>query len=119
MNKSNIGLKKISAEAGSAVLIKDDSRCSIKNYRSRVIRSATLDGGAVIENLGFSNGDRTITIVTEQDEVILEKIKSLIVDELFLLVSTRDGVFYGAAESLVADRGQITLNFLVKEKDNE
>jgi len=116
--RSNIGLKKATADSASAVLIRDDSWCTVKEYSARVMRTATLDGGAVIENLGYSDGDRNITIVTEAHPDIIAKIKSLIVDELFIIVSTRDGVYYGAIDSLVSDRDQINLTILIQERDD-
>ena len=116
--KSNIGLKKISAEVGSAVIIKDDSRCTIKNYNPRVSRSPTLDGGAVIENLGYSDGDREITIVSLVSQEIEAKLKSMAVDELYLVVSTRDGVFYGAVDVMQVDRGSLNLKILAQERDD-
>lgn len=116
--KSNIGLRKISAEAGSAVLIKNDNRCRIKNYRPRVSRSPTLDGGAVIENLGYSDGDRQIEIISLVDNVVEAKLKSMAVDELYLVVSTRDGVFYGSVDAMTVDRGQLNLKILAQERDD-
>jgi len=116
--RSNIGLKKISAEAGSAVIIKDDSRCSIKKYNPRVSRSPTLDGGAIIENLGYSDGDREIRILSNVDSDIETRLQSMVRDELFLVVSTRDGVFYGAINDMAVDRGSLNLKILVQERDD-
>lgn len=116
--RSNIGLKKISAEAGSAVIIKDDSRCKIKNYNPRVSRSPTLDGGAVIENLGYSDGDRELTIVSLVGETIELKLRSMVQDELYIVCSTRDGVFYGSISSMVVDRGSLNLKILAQERDD-
>lgn len=116
--KSNIGLKKITAEAGSAVLIRDDSRTSIKSYRPRVTRSPTLDGGAVIYNLGYSDGDREITVVSLVDSATEEKLRSMVQDELFIIISTRDGVFYGSIDSMQVDRGSLNLKFLAQERDD-
>ena len=116
--RSNIGLKKISAEAGSAVIIKDDSRSTIKEYSPRVSRSATLDGGAVIENLGYSDGDREISIISEVDSEKEIRLQSMVRDELYLVVSTRDGVFYGAIDSLTIDRGSLKIKILAQERDD-
>jgi hypothetical protein len=116
--RSNIGLKKITAEAGSAVLIRDDSRSTMKDYRPRVTRSPTLDGGAVIYNLGYSDGDRDISIVSMVDPETEEKLRSMVQDELFVIVSTRDGVFYGSIDAMVVDRGILNLKFLAQERDD-
>lgn len=116
--KSNIGLRKIVAEAGSAVLIRSDSRSKMKNYRPRVARSATLDGGAVVENLGYSDGDREIDIVSKVSETIEGKLRSMVQDELYVVVSTREGVFFGSIESMTVDRGQLKIKFLPQERDD-
>ena len=116
--RSNIGLRKISAEAGSAVLIRDDSRCTIKSYRTRMSRSPTLDGGAIIENLGYSDGDRELTIISKVNESIESRLRSMVQDELYLVVSTRDGVFYGAIGSMSVDRGDLKLKVLTQERDD-
>jgi hypothetical protein len=116
--RSNIGLKKISAEAGSAVLIRDDSRSIIKKYNPRVMRSPTLDGGSVIENLGYSDGDREIKIVSLIGDVDEGKLRAMVQSESYIVVSTRDGVFYGSIDSMIVDRGNLNLNFLVQERDD-
>ena len=116
--RSNIGLKKVTADSGSAVLIRDDSRSTIKNYRPRVMRQPTLGGGAVIENLGYSDGDREINIISIVDSVKESKLRSMVQDETYLVVSTRDGVFYGSIGSMQVDRGQLTLKFLAQERDD-
>jgi hypothetical protein len=116
--RSNIGLKKISADSESAVLIRDDSSSTIKNYRPRVMRAATLDGGAIIENLGYSDGDRELNIISRVDEEIETKLRSMVQDELYLVISTRDGVFYGAINYMKIDRGNLNLKILAQERDD-
>ena len=116
--KSNIGLKKVSAEAGSAVLIKDDSRCQIRVYKPRVTRAKTLDLGSVVDNQGYSEGDREITIISSVSEELAVKIVSMVQDETHLLISTRDGVFYGSIDNMSVDRGSLNLKFLSQERDD-
>lgn len=116
--RSNIGLRKITAEAGSAVILRDDSKSKIKTYNPRVSRSPTLDGGAVIENLGYSDGDRELKLVSMVGAEQQAKLESMVKDETYLVVSTRDGVFYGAINGMIADRGEVTINFLAQERDD-
>lgn len=111
----NIGIKSTSQSAGSAVLIRDDSRSEIKRSRPRVNRTATLDLGTVIDNQGYAVGDRTIRIFASVPESDESKLWGLYKDNLFLWISTRDGLFYGAVEEMNIDRGQLELSFLVKE----
>lgn len=116
--RSNIGLRKISAEAGSAVLLRDDSQSTIKSYSPRVSRSPTLDGGAVIENLGYSDGDREFEFISRVDSATRLKLESMVKDEVYLVVSTRDGVFYGSINGMVTDRGDVSIKFLAQERDD-
>lgn len=99
----------------SVVIIKDDSRCKIKESTARVSRSATLDLGAVIDSQGYAVGDRTLEIVASIPEADEDKLWSLYKNNTFLNVSTRDGRFYGAVEKMLLDRGQLEMTFLIKE----
>jgi len=111
----NIGIKNITQDAGSAVLIKDDSLSEIKVSKARVMRTATLDLGTVIDNQGYAVGDRIIRIIAKVSESDETKLWNLYKDNLYLLVSTRDGIFYGSVDEMKIDRGQLDMTFLVKE----
>lgn len=110
-----IGIKNTTQDPGSAVLIRDDSRSEIKVSKARVTRTATLDLGAVIDNQGYAAGDRVIRIVSEVSEAVEAKLWDLYKNNLYLLVSTRDGIFYGSVDEMNVDRGQLSMIFLVKE----
>ena len=110
-----IGIKKTTQDAGSAVLLRDDGRSEILNSSARVMRTATLDLGTVIDNQGYAVGDRTLRIIASVDESTAGKIWDLHKNNLYLLISTRDGMFYGSIQNLKTDRGQLEMIFLVKE----
>ena len=110
-----IGIKNAVQDAGSAVIIKNDSRCEIKRTRPRVSRTATLDLGVVIDNQGYAVGDRTIRIFSLVSDSVEAKLWDLVKNNLYLLVSTRDGLFFGSVEEMNIDRGQLEMTFLVKE----
>jgi hypothetical protein len=111
----NIGIKKTTQDAGSAVLIRDDSRSELLRSRSRVTRTATLDLETVIDNQGYAVGDRTLKIVASVEESKADEIWDLYKNNLYLLISTRDGMFYGSIEDLKIDGGRVEMTFLVKE----
>lgn len=77
-----------------------------------------MDGGSIIDNQGFSAGDRTFEIVAEVDETMEDLLWSNFQGETFMILSCRDGVFYGAIDSMEIDRGQLNMKFLAQEQDN-
>ncbi|OGC00146.1 hypothetical protein A2V82_16555 [candidate division KSB1 bacterium RBG_16_48_16] len=80
-------------------------------------RTATLDGGCIIEDNGLSHSDRTFRIIssslTKEDAALLGQ---MIEFYAVLYLSTPDGVFSGAIENLGYSNGTVTASFLVKEK---
>jgi len=110
-----IGLKNAVSDAGSAVLLKGDSRSELYNSKARVTRTPTLDLGVVIDSQGYAVGDRVLKIVSSLDESKAEAVWNLYKDSLFLLVSTRDGIFYGSVQDIKLDGGNLEMTFLVKE----
>lgn len=92
----------------------------IKNYSRRVSRTATLDGGSVVTDSGYTDTDRTLTIqtrITEAQETIL---KYLIQTYALLTVVTDEGCYTCAPSNLyckpVAGAGDAdaTLTLLVQ-----
>lgn len=81
----------------------------------RVRRSATLDGGAVIDHQGYAVGDRTIDLRASVTETEAANIWSLFKSSTLLILHTQDGSYYGAISDLRLDRGEMRLTFLAKE----
>lgn len=80
----------------------------------RITRRPTIDGGAYIDDFGFSEGDRTIRVGADSLSLAdYDKVKTLI--RLFgsLELITLEGVFEGAIQ--MANNGeQFEMTFLVK-----
>ena len=81
----------------------------------RVSRTPTLDGGAVIDHRGFSDGDRTFKIEAQLDEATTDALWALYRAETLVNISCREGFFTGTMSDLKADGGRVTLLFWVKE----
>lgn len=85
--------------------------------RRRVTRAATLDGGAVMNDFGFTDADRTIELswrpTTPGHEASVLRLV-----ELYgrLHVSTRAGVFLAAPESYRQGADESRLRLLVLSK---
>lgn len=85
--------------------------------RRRVNRIATLDGGAAVNDFGFTDADRTITLrwpyssaAQEQDVDRLVQLYSR------LQVSTPAGLFLAAPEVYIPGLSESTLRLLVLSK---
>src|SRR5690554_6202436 len=89
----------------------------LEDFDVRVSRLRTLDGGAVFNEFGFSESDRTLSIRwpvrdREQTENIVRMAK------LYprLLVSFSGGCFTGAVESFSVSDGKAQLIYLVDRR---
>ena len=87
------------------------------DVRRRTNRVATLDGGAAINDFGFSNADRVIVlrwVVTGR--YTEDAISRLVQTYSRLAVSTRAGVFVAAPEVYSPGPAESTLRLLVIAK---
>jgi hypothetical protein len=83
----------------------------------RVNRSATLDGGATVADMGYSDADRTFRVtvgrVTREESAA---VAYLLENYGTLVVSTEVGIFLAAPEGMSSRGGTLTFNLLVTEK---
>lgn len=89
---------------------------SYRNKGRRVSRSATLDGGCVINDGGFSHSDRTMDFVTGYEEGRWNTLNNMVQNHPLVQVSTPEGLFLGSIETLSDDDRRIRIRVLVKEK---
>ncbi|MEY2653625.1 MAG: hypothetical protein RLZZ524_653 [Pseudomonadota bacterium] len=82
----------------------------------RVSRVATLDGGAVVNDFGFSDADRVISLKWSPVLATDVAVKRLLELYQTVQVATRDGVFLAAPESFTARPTESTLRLLVLER---
>lgn len=86
------------------------------NFARRVSRSATLDGGAVITDHGFADGDRTIRVKLRPNATQYATLNRLCRTYPLLIVSTVELCALAACETFEQDDGEVTLTFLVQSK---
>lgn len=98
-----------------AVVFKYRPDSDVYVSQPRVKRTATLDGGAVIDHQGYSVADRTIEIRASISEAEAAHIWALFEDSTYLILHTGAGSWYGVISDLRIDRGDMRLTFLVKE----
>lgn len=105
---------KVFFPAGNMLINERQADTDLGGVSRRITRRPTIDGGAFIDDFGFSEGDRTIRVLA--DQLILadyEKVKNLI--RLFGSVEliTLEGVFEGAIQ-VANNVEQFEMTFLVK-----
>ena len=100
------------------VVIDSIAFSSVDNIKTRMSRSATLDGGSVIVNSGVSHGDRTFDISEKVTRWVAEKVKYIQENSVSVLCSTREGIFLGAISETDYINGELKTTILIKEKDN-
>lgn len=85
----------------------------------RVSRTATLDGGAVLTDLGWSEADRTLKIVArEVGAAELVRAEYLAKTYPLLTCATEMALYSGALSTIALDGDKLTLTFLVLDKLN-
>ena len=114
-----ISISTIDQNADGSVTINEDITSRLLNTQSRVSRSATLDGGAVIDHQGYSDADLRFDIVAELTEAQESKLWAIYKAQTFLNISIKEGVFKGAISAMFPKDGKLTLAFLVQEKISE
>jgi hypothetical protein len=85
--------------------------------RRRVNRVATLDGGTVVNDGGYSEADRIIEIAWASDDAAIDASVDRMV-QLYtrLCVSVRSGLYLAAPEVYTPGAAQSTLRLLVLSK---
>lgn len=86
-------------------------------WSRRVNRVATLDGGAVFNDFGFTHADRTMRIVWQPTSQAQEAAVARLVQTYSrITVSTPDGLFLAAPQILSPSDSTLTLTLLVERK---
>lgn len=85
----------------------------------RLTRTATLDGGAVIADNGFSAADGTFKIIVDPQHnsaTLYSAVVALIKTAGLVTVSARDGLFLAALQNVTNDKTVLTINLLIKSQ---
>jgi hypothetical protein len=110
-----IALGYITGTSGKNLLLKEDPNFTPKQLTARVQRTATLDGGVVVDHMGVSNGDLTFDItaqITEAQESILW---DMFTTQTYITVSVATGFYLGVIDQMNINRGTARLTILVAE----
>jgi len=118
-----IGISTQTYDLDGARIFNETSRAKdAENRRGerRTSRTATLDGGVVITDLGFSDGDRTIKVF--EPDASLESIefaRYLVEHYSLAVVTTEDGAYEAVPSTYDVSDGDLTITLAVVEKLSE
>lgn len=102
--------------AGYVELVVDNDQTA-GEARRRVARIATLDGGVVVNDAGFSDGDRTIQLSwTPVSSAAEDTVERLVRNYTRLTLGTRFGVFLVSPENYSYKPEKSTLQLLAISK---
>lgn len=89
----------------------------ITNFERRNNRVATLDGGAVIPDFGYSDADRTFDIRwPARDQEVVDTVRRLAKTYSRLIVSTAEGCFIGAPGPFSLSDSEARLQILIEAR---
>lgn len=95
----------------------DSSASDLDGLTRRVTRTPTLDGGASVNDAGYSAADRTVLVQfdasTDADKVEAARRMLRLYSSIWL--STADGIFLACPSSMRPSNGHHTLTLLITE----
>lgn len=101
-------------------MLLDASEDSDVNYLSRrLTRTATLDGGAVIVDNGFSAADGTIKIIVDPGKnspAIYAQAAGMLKQFGMVTVACSSGIFLAAISNITNSKTTLTINLFIKSQ---
>ena len=95
------------------VKFKESFESKIRRFSRRVSRVATLDGGSVVNDSGFSHSDRTLIIEGRITETQRDNLEYMFQTYPLLNVAAKGEIRTCAPGKLECDNGKLKLTFLV------
>lgn len=112
-----ISFSAVSFDLNGQVILQHTEASDVFAQSRRVSRAETLDGGVSLSDLGFTHGDRTLGIRSNNvSQSTHESISYLQRTYPQLLISIHEGLFLGAIENINIRNGVLFIRYLVKEK---
>lgn len=114
-----IGISSLTFDLAGGIFLRRDqvSPKSLIDNRAgsrRVSRVATLDGGAVVYDSGFSVADRTVDIeIPAPDEALVDAVDYIVQTYTQILLTMRDGAFLATPDNFRLSNGALTFRALI------
>lgn len=86
---------------------------------ARVQRTKTLDGSAVLNHFGFADADRTVILRGLVDDDTAAALRAIFAAGDLIHISTDEGFFRAAIESLEIENGEVFSTVLLGESLHE
>jgi hypothetical protein len=103
-------------EAGDCIVLNIDREPVRENTR-RLSRTATLDGGAVITDSGWSDADRSFEFSVKQvPDYLRDALWAMYLGESRVHLACPEGVFAGYLQRIRIAGADVTVSFMVQEK---
>jgi len=104
---------------GDFLLDADPADSDFSGIARRVSRTATLDGGCILVDNGYTASDAVFVIVLKSLDVATRaRLNALVMTHSAILVSPGDGVYAGVVEKM-DDGGFLKIRFLVNQQISE
>ena len=105
---------------GDIVFMHPGGDSALRNKSRRATRIATLDGGAVLSDLGYTDGDRDMSIVINPvSEAQATVIEQLVRYHAEIFVTMDDGCYLASLASVRYVGGRATLTVRLIERASE
>jgi hypothetical protein len=111
-----IGINTLTYDLQGSMVFEQDAKTEIKNNTGsrRVSRTATLDGGAVAYDSGYSASDRNYTLATiDKTGSIATWAERLVTSYTLVKLITINGVFEAIPEKWRVDKNMVFVEFLI------
>ncbi|PLX93463.1 MAG: hypothetical protein C0621_07460 [Desulfuromonas sp.] len=101
---------------GPVALSETKNECNLTDTSRRSSRVATLDGGAVVTDFGYTDADRTFTVVAPASRAEYDTLLAMQQSWSQLVVSCDEGIFLGSPARLKSQGGKVTITIEVIRK---
>lgn len=109
-----IGIANDSQDENGNAILKPEEISSYGGER-RVSRIKTLDGGTVVNDGGFAQGDRTITLAIPYTDLLRDLLWNLFKTASYIVITTEEGAFRCTFQGMSVSNGQINITIWVRE----
>ncbi|EMG36616.1 hypothetical protein PCS_02628 [Desulfocurvibacter africanus PCS] len=114
-----IGISALTYDPDGALLIPGHPDSDLGSLGRRVSRTQTMDGGVVIQDFGFADGDRELSIVIMRDSKLVGQVSRLLRLYDLVLVCLEDGAYEAALESVRQSVDSCIVRILIKARVSE
>jgi len=106
----------ITTQTSSTYVVKfqEDYNSKIRRFTRRVSRVATLDGGSVVTDSGFSDTDRTFVISGQVTETQRDSLEYMQENYSLWNVVTKGEYHSCSPQKMNVDNGKLTLTLLIE-----